>query len=231
QIGHALTTLASAQAGDGEAMRAALAQATRTLQLLGTESISDTLAGITDSLPSLATELGKEPPHVTINAHGIVLRNQIVGLLKNVFTHLLRNSMDHGLETAAERQAAGKSAAGHINLEAGLADGKLVLRLHDDGRGLAVSKIRQKAIDNGVISADDQKSPEDIAQLIFASGFSTAERVTEVSGRGVGMDAVRGFLQKEGGNVAIRFTDQDATADWRTFELVITLPDKFAAQS
>ena len=231
QIGHALDTLASAQSGDSDTMRHALAQASRTLQLLGTETIGDTLAGITESLPSLAAELGKEAPHVTINAHGIVLRNQIVGLLKNVFTHLLRNSMDHGLETASERQAAGKSAAGHITLEAALAEGRLVLRVHDDGRGLAVSKIRQKAIDNGVISADEQKAPEEIAQLIFASGFSTAEQVTEVSGRGVGMDAVRGFLQKEGGDVAIRFTDQDANAPWRPFELVITLPDKFAVQS
>jgi len=93
-----------------------------------------------------------------------------------------------------------------------------------------VGRIRQKAIENGVMDASDNKTPEEIAQLIFASGFSTAEKVTEVSGRGVGMDAVRGFLEKEGGSVAIRFTDNNAAAEMRQFELVITLPESCAVR-
>ena len=113
-------------------------------------------------------------------------------------------------------------------LNLSIKDGRLQFKLGDDGRGLAVAKIRQKAIDNGLIPADGNTPPEEIAQLIFASGFSTAEKVTEVSGRGVGMDAVKGFLQREGGDVAIHFTD-NTVADMRPFELVITLPEKFAA--
>ena len=112
-----------------------------------------------------------------------------------------------------------------------LADGQLKLKLYDDGKGLAVGRIRQKAIDSGLIQAGDNTPPETVANLIFASGFSTADKVTEVSGRGVGMDAVRGFLRNEGGDVAIRFTDDKVDSDQRSFELQITLPDKFAVKA
>ena len=228
QVARALELIKAAKAADAQAMVNALHEVDQTLSLIGTEKIDHVLAGILESMPSLAKELGKEPPKISIEDHGIVIRTQIVGLLKNVFTHVFRNSMDHGLETADVREAAGKSAAGHIRLNLSIKDGRLQFKLGDDGRGLAVAKIRQKAIDNGLIPADGNTPPEEIAQLIFASGFSTAEKVTEVSGRGVGMDAVKGFLQREGGDVAIHFTD-NVVADMRPFELVITLPEKFAA--
>lgn len=228
QVARALELIKAAKAADAQAMANALHEVDQTLSLIGTEKIDHVLAGILESMPSLAKELGKEPPKISIEDHGIVVRTQIVGLLKNVFTHVFRNSMDHGLETADVREAAGKSAAGHIRLNLSIKDGRLQFKLGDDGRGLAVAKIRQKAIDNGLIPADGNTPPEEIAQLIFASGFSTAEKVTEVSGRGVGMDAVKGFLQREGGDVAIHFTD-NVVADMRPFELVITLPEKFAA--
>ena len=228
QVARALELIKAAKAADAQAMANALHEVDQTLSLIGTEKIDHVLAGILESMPSLAKELGKEPPKISIEDHGIVVRTQIVGLLKNVFTHVFRNSMDHGLETADVREAAGKSAAGHIRLNLSIKDGRLQFKLGDDGRGLAVAKIRQKAIDNGLIPADGNTPPEEIAQLIFASGFSTAEKVTEVSGRGVGMDAVKGFLQREGGDVAIHFTD-NTVADMRPFELVITLPEKFAA--
>jgi len=228
QVTRALELIKAAKAADAQAMANALHEVDQTLSLIGTEKIDHVLAGILESMPSLAKELGKEPPKISIEDHGIVVRTQIVGLLKNVFTHVFRNSMDHGLEAADVREAAGKSAAGHIRLNLSIKDGRLQFKLGDDGRGLAVAKIRQKAIDNGLIPADGNTPPEEIAQLIFASGFSTAEKVTEVSGRGVGMDAVKGFLQREGGDVAIHFTD-NTVADMRPFELVITLPEKFAA--
>lgn len=228
-VARALDLIKSAKAADAEAMKAALHEVDQTLSLIGTEKIDHVLAGIIESMPSLAKELGKEPPKITIEDHGVVVRTQIVGLLKNVFTHVFRNSMDHGLETAEAREAAGKGPAGHIRLNVNTENGRLVFKLGDDGRGLAVAKIRQKAIDNGLIQASDNTPAEEVAQLIFASGFSTAEKVTEVSGRGVGMDAVKGFLQREGGDVAIHFTGGDADAAMRPFELVITLPEKFAA--
>jgi two-component system chemotaxis sensor kinase CheA len=231
QVSRARELIQTVNSNDLTDLRRALAEVDRTLKLIGTEKLDAVLAGIVDSLPSLAHELGKEAPEVTIADHGIVVRNQATGLLKNVFTHLFRNSMDHGLETAQEREAAGKAPVGQITLDAVLDDGQLKLRLFDDGRGLAVGRIRQKAIEKGLLQPDEQQPAETIANLIFASGFSTAEQVTEVSGRGVGMDAVRGFLRKEGGDVAIHFTDDKVGAEWRAFELRITLPDKFAVQA
>ena len=202
-----------------------------TLKRIGTEKIEDVLSGVIDSLPSLARELGKEAPKVEIDSNHIVLHNQIADLLKNVFMHLLRNSVDHGIETAEQRVAQGKSPAGTINLKLSTSDGKLWLTLRDDGRGLAIGFIRKKAIDAGLIQEDQPITPEELAQLIFAPGFSTASVVTEVSGRGVGMDAVKGFVEREGGTIELRFLDDktntNTNTDFRRFETVISLPDNF----
>ncbi|TAL20641.1 MAG: hypothetical protein EPO01_13125 [Aquabacterium sp.] len=229
QLQQSLHLLADVDQNDAAAMRSALAQIGRTLNLVGTDTIGEILGGAIDALPSLAKELGKEAPQVHIEDHGIVVRTQVAALLKNLFNHLLRNSMDHGLETAAERAAAGKPAAGRIDLGLSVDNGRLLLRLRDDGRGMALAKIRQRAIDQGLLAADARPSAEQIASFIFQSGFSTAEQVTEVSGRGVGMDAVRGFLEKEDGGISVRFLEPDTGADFRRFELVIHLPDKYAA--
>ena len=213
-----------------ESLRTTLDQVAKTLSLIGTEKIDSILEGVIDSTPSLARELGKEPPKITIDDHGIVVRNQISGLLKNMFVHLFRNSMDHGLETPAVRRAAGKAPVGHIQLALALDDEQCILTMRDDGQGLNIARIRQTAIEKELLT-DADASPEAVAQLIFMPGFSTADKVTEVSGRGVGMDAVRGFLQREGGDVQIRFLDGNATVDLRPFEVVISLPSKFAVQS
>lgn len=201
-----------------------------TLRQIGTERIADVLSGVIDSLPSLAKELGKEPPLVTIDDANIVVRNQVTDLLKNVFMHLMRNAMDHGIETAEVRLSQGKNAAGRINLQLGLSEGKLWLTLRDDGRGLAVAVIRRKAIESGLISEAQQVAPAQLAQLIFASGFSTAMVVTEVSGRGVGMDAVKGFIEREHGTIELRFVNDDPDSEFRQFETVIALPDKLAVR-
>ena len=215
---------ASALAGELDRLRQAL-------HLLGTEPIQEVLATVVESLPSLAKELGKAAPAVVFEDHGIVVRKQISDLLKNVGMHLYRNSMDHGLEPAAERIALGKSANGTISLSLDLQGDSLTLRLSDDGRGLAVDRIRQKAIESGLLSPDNQSSAEDIAQLIFHAGFSTAREVTEVSGRGVGMDAVKGFISSEGGSIALQLTGAAQGDGYRAFETVISLPAKFAAKA
>ena len=198
------------------------------LRQIGTEKIGDVLAGVTDSLPSLAKELGKEPPIVKLHDNHIVVRSQIADLLKNVFMHLLRNSMDHGIESADKRIAQGKNPAGTIDLTLSMSDGKLWMHLRDDGRGLALSMVRRKAIESGLITENQTTTPEEIVQLIFASGFSTAAVVTEVSGRGVGMDAVKGFVEREEGTIELRFLNDDVGSDFRQFETVISLPEKFA---
>jgi two-component system chemotaxis sensor kinase CheA len=199
-----------------------------TLKRIGTEKMDDVLAGVVDSLPSLAKELGKEPPAVVIDDGHILVPNQISDLLRNVFMHLMRNSMDHGIETAENRMAQGKPPAGNIALNLSLSNGRLWLKLRDDGKGLDLDAIRRKALAMGMVQEDQPMSPEQLAQLVFASGFSTAAEVTEISGRGVGMDAVKGFVEREGGTIELQFIGEDKGTGLRAFETVISLPEKFA---
>jgi two-component system chemotaxis sensor kinase CheA len=203
----------------------------RTLRILGTETVEEALSGVLESLPSLARELGKEPPVVCIDDNGYRVRAQVSSTLKNVFMHLMRNSVDHGLESAAERVAQGKPAAGAIDIEVGVDHGALQLTLSDDGRGLALARIRGIAVERGWIEADAQVSDEAIADFIFRAGFSTAESVTEVSGRGVGMDAVRDFLKRENGSIELHFTDDHQGADYRRFQMVVSLPEQCAVDT
>jgi two-component system chemotaxis sensor kinase CheA len=203
----------------------------QTLRMLGTESVGEALSGVLESLPSLAKALGKEAPLVRIDDNGYRLRAQAGSTLKNVFMHLLRNCMDHGIETAELRSAQGKAPAGTIDIEIGIDKDVVQITLSDDGRGLALGRIRGIAIERGWIGRDEQLRDEQVADLIFRPGFSTAERVTEVSGRGVGMDAVRDFLKRENGSIELRFTDERKGAEFRQFQMVVCLPDSFAVDS
>lgn len=204
------------------AMRDAVHQ---TLRLLGTEGVGEALGGVLDSLPSLAGELGKPAPAVRIDDNGYRLRAPAVRILRDVFMHLLRNSMDHGLEGADERRAKGKPVAGTIDIEVGLDHNMLQVTLTDDGRGLALHRIRSIAVERGWITAETYVTDEQIAQFIFRPGFSTASSVTEVSGRGVGMDAVQDFVRREHGRIELRFTDERKGAEFRQFQTVVCLPD------
>ena len=200
----------------------------KTLRLLGTEPLQEILRGVIDSLPSLAQELGKYPPVVRIEDHGFVVRSQLSGLLKNVFMHLLRNALDHGLESTDERRQQGKSEQGTIVIESMVEQGVFRLVIHDDGRGLALSRIRKRAEEKGWLKSEELASDQNIAEMIFRPGFSTADKVTEVSGRGVGMDAVKDFLKREHGAVELVFTDLHEGSEYRAFALYITLPAQYA---
>jgi len=156
--------------------------------------------------------------------NGYVVRNQASGVLKNVFMHLIRNSMDHGLEQPDARRALGKAPAGTIELQMSVADDQLRITLCDDGRGLALGRIRKRALEQGLIASDAKLSDEEVARLIFLPGFSTADKVTEVSGRGVGMDAVLSFVKREQGKIEIRFKDQEVGTDFRQFATIVSLP-------
>ena len=221
----------SVRGNDLASMRAAHQRVHHMLEMLGTVRVHEALEGIVESLPSLAKELSKEAPKISIDDHNVVLRTQIADLMKNVFMHLYRNSMDHGIEAPEKRVAKGKPAVGHINLDVSLAGGQLVFKLGDDGGGLALAFIQKRAIEKGLIGADKEASPEEIAQLIFAPGFSTAAVVTEVSGRGVGMDAVKSFVEREGGTIRLVFRNTDAGSEFRAFDTVISMPGKFAVQA
>jgi two-component system chemotaxis sensor kinase CheA len=131
------------------------------------------------------------------------LDRNIVEELADPLLHMMRNAVDHGIESPAERQAQGKSAQGNIHLQAAHQGGGILISIRDDGKGLDSAKILSKARQRGLIPVDSVPSEKDIYSLIFLPGFSTAERVTEISGRGVGMDVVRGGINKLRGRVDI----------------------------
>lgn len=227
-IDASLRLLDDANEHDLASLRAMRTELRRVLGGIGTESMEQALAGVLDSLPSLAQELGKVAPHVRIDDGGCRLRSEAAGTVSDVFTHLLRNSLDHGIEMPAQRRARGLDEAGRISIELDVADGALRIALADDGRGLALARIRTIAMERGWLSADETVSDETAAAFIFHAGFSTAHSVTEVSGRGVGMDAVRAFLERKGGRIELRFTDDRQGADYRYFETIVYLPQACA---
>ena len=141
------------------------------------------------------------------------LDRQVLEMIRDPLTHMVRNSADHGLETLQERITVGKPQTGLIKLSAYQQGGYIVIEVTDDGRGLNLAKIRAKALEKGLVSlADlDRYSDHDIHQLIFRPGFSTATAISEVSGRGVGMDVVRTNVELIGGTVELASTSDAGT--------------------
>ncbi len=153
----------------------------------------------------LAQELGKQIELEQIGAE-TELDRQVLDQIKDPLTHMVRNSADHGLETPAERRLAGKPEKGTIRLSAYHEGGHVIVEISDDGKGLDVARIKQKALDNGLASEAElaRMSDGQVFRFIFAAGFSTAAKVTNVSGRGVGMDVVRSNIELIGGTVEVR---------------------------
>jgi two-component system, chemotaxis family, sensor kinase CheA len=153
----------------------------------------------------LATELGKE---IELEMHGAEteLDRQVLDLIKDPLTHMVRNSADHGLENPEERRRAGKPEKGTIRLSAFHQGGHIIIEISDDGRGLDVGRIKAKAVANGLAGeAEVEKMTEvQIQKFIFTPGFSTAATVTSVSGRGVGMDVVRNNIDQIGGTIDVK---------------------------
>ena len=132
------------------------------------------------------------------------LDRTVIEKIGDPLTHLIRNAVDHGIEPPEDRQAAGKPEAGRVRLEAYQQGGSIYIEVADDGKGLDRDRIVAKAVENGLVAADQTLSDEEALGLIFRPGLSTAERVTEVSGRGVGMDVVRRNVEALGGSISIR---------------------------
>lgn len=195
------------------------------LATIDAEPLETVIGDVLKSVQSLAEELGKPAPVVVIEDHDIYTRKAAHGMLNNIFMHVLRNAVDHGIEAPAERREKGKAEQGSIRIDAVEDDGAVSFVIRDDGRGIALGKIFAKAVDMGLYPAGAARpAASEIANLIFTSGFSTADEVTEVSGRGVGMDAVREFLESEGGSIEIRLDAGDEGADFRGFSTLIHLP-------
>ncbi|SDR33129.1 hybrid sensor histidine kinase/response regulator [Pseudovibrio sp. Tun.PSC04-5.I4] len=162
-------------------------------------------------LPRVVRDLSQElnkPIGLEMIGAETELDRQVLELIKDPLTHMIRNSADHGLEDPAERVAAGKPEKGNITLSAYHEGGHIIIEVKDDGRGLNLEKIKEKALKSGITTeAELEKMPDQqIYKFIFAAGFSTAASVTSVSGRGVGMDVVRNNVEMIGGSIDLRST-------------------------
>ncbi|MGI1679320.1 MAG: Hpt domain-containing protein [Cellvibrionaceae bacterium] len=165
----------------------------------------------------ISTELGKHVSFELDNIEGELDRSVLERMVAPL-EHMLRNAVDHGIESIDDRLTAGKPETGRIVLSLGREGGDVLMRLADDGRGLNLERIREKAIERGLMAADAKLSDQDIMQFILHAGFSTAESVTQISGRGVGMDVVHSEIKQLGGAMFI-----DSRAGQGT-EFVIRLP-------
>jgi two-component system chemotaxis sensor kinase CheA len=166
------------------------------------------LSRIVDPLPRMAREvargLGKR---VELEIHGaeIEVDRSILDRLSDPLVHLVRNAVGHGIELPSAREAAGKSAVGRIEIDARRVKDSIRISIRDDGAGIDLERVRERAVAAGLVVADlaEDLSPEQIAALVFQPGISTAEVISELSGRGVGMDAVRATIESLGGQVEI----------------------------
>lgn len=149
-----------------------------------------------------AAQTGKEC-RLEIEGEATEVDKTVIERLGEPLTHMIRNAIDHGLETPEERIALGKPAEGTVKLSAEHRGGRIIIEVADDGRGINRTKVRQKAIERGLISANANLSDEEIDNLIFLPGFSTAASVSNISGRGVGLDVVRRNIVDLGGRITI----------------------------
>ncbi len=168
----------------------------------------------------LSREMGKK---ITLDMRGqeTELDRQVLELIKDPLTHMVRNSADHGIETPEQRLAAGKPEGGTIRLNAYHEGGHIIIQIADDGKGLPVERLRAKAIASGLVEPEEAAAMTDqqVHQLIFHAGLSTAEQVTNVSGRGVGMDVVRTNIEQIGGTIDLKSAEGEGT----TFTIKIPL--------
>ena len=162
-----------------------------------------------NKLPRLVRDLSREMNkkiELTMLGADTELDRQVLEFIKDPLTHMVRNSGDHGLETPDERRAAGKPESGRISLNAFHEGGHIIIEIADDGRGLAIDRIKAKALANGLASEAELAvmSDDQIARFIFRAGLSTAAKLTAVSGRGVGMDVVKTNIERIGGTVDLK---------------------------
>lgn len=167
-----------------------------------------------------ATATGKKV-RLEMDGENTEIDNTVVEQLSDPLTHMIRNAVDHGIETPEARLAAGKPEEGVVRVKAEQRGGRIVISIIDDGKGLDSDRILRKAIEKGVVPEGTSLSEDEIFQLIFAPGFSTADKVTEVSGRGVGMDVVRRNIQNLGGRIGI--TSRLGKGSTFTMSLPLTL--------
>jgi two-component system chemotaxis sensor kinase CheA len=178
----------------------------------------------------LSRKSGKHINFVTTGDEAELDRT-IVDKIIDPFVHMVRNSVDHGIESQEEREKAGKDPVGRIELRAFHQAGNIIIEVEDDGRGLSRDRILKKAIENGIVKASQELSDQEIFELIFHAGFSTARKVTNVSGRGVGMDVVKRNIESLRGKVSINSTPGKGTTFTIRLPLTLAIIDGLAVKA
>ena len=230
-VNQAVTTLSPDQA---PSLREAVAIMERTTRELQTQVMAVRMvpvASVFNRFPRIVRDLaGVLNKRVRVDIHGeeTELDKQVVEAIGDPLTHLVRNAVDHGIESVEARRLADKPEEGHISLTAAHEGGKVIIDITDDGRGLDTERIRAKAIRQGVLAEDAVLTPEQIHQLIFHPGLSTAEQVTDVSGRGVGMDVVKRNIEALNGAVGITSQRGQGTRFRITLPLTMAILDGLA---
>jgi two-component system chemotaxis sensor kinase CheA len=229
-----LQTMASAR-GDGKALEGAatlheLIEEIRDISLrMRMVPIGDSFSRFQRAVRDIARELGKDI-ELVISGGETELDKSMVELIGDPLMHLVRNAADHGIEAPALRESRGKPARGRLRLNAYHDSGSVVIEVSDDGSGLDRDRIRRKAIERGLISADQLLEDGDIYRLIFEPGFSTAEAVTNLSGRGVGMDVVKKNIEALRGTIDIDSTPGAGTCMRLRLPLTLAIIDGFLVE-
>lgn len=199
-----------------------LARLTREIQhtvmSLRAQPIRQAFSRVPRMLRDLCEATGKNV-ELEISGEGTEIDKGVIEKIGDPLTHMIRNAVDHGIESAAERLQAGKPAEGTIRLSAEQKGARIFVRVIDDGRGIDRVRVRAKAVERGIIAPDASLSDEDVDQLICAPGFSTADTISSISGRGVGMDVVRSNVEALGGRVDISSVPGEGTS----FTMVLPL--------
>lgn len=192
--------------------------------------VGDTFAKFKRIVNDTAKKLGKD---IDFEIHGgeTELDKMVVEKISDPIMHMLRNSIDHGVEMPHERIASGKSGRGKVTLSAYPDAGTIVIKIVDDGRGLNRDKILAKSIANGIVSPNQHLSDKEIFNLIFAAGLSTADQVSDISGRGVGMDVVKRNIEELRGTVEIDSVPSQGSTFTIRLPLTLAIIDGFLVQS
>lgn len=205
-----------------------LAQHTRELQESVMAIRAQPVKSVFQRVPRLvretATKLNKKVD-LLMYGESTEVDKTVIEQLGDPLVHMVRNALDHGLETPEERIAAGKPEKGTVKLSADQHGGRIYIVLEDDGRGINREKVLSKAVERGLVPADARLTDEEIDQLIFLPGFSTADKVSDVSGRGVGMDVVRSNIQNMGGRVVVESTPGKGSRFVLTLPLTLAVMD------
>lgn len=177
----------------------------------------------------ISQQLGKQV-ELKISGEGTELDKTVIERISDPLLHMVRNSLDHGIETPQERRAAGKPEMAYIRIAASQRGGHVIVEIEDDGRGLSQDKILKRAVEHGLVAANTKLSPEQISELIFLPGFTTADSVSDLSGRGVGLDVVRNNIYSLGGNIDVRTRPGQGTCFTIRLPLTLAILDGLGVQ-